>query len=90
MLSAEEAREAGYVSLIVEPSELTARVDAILTQIASQAPITMRTGKEAMRRLLGAVTVEDEDLIRRAYGSDDFKEGVAAFVAKRKPQWTGR
>jgi enoyl-CoA hydratase/carnithine racemase len=90
MLSAEEAREAGYVSLIVEPSELTARVDAILTQIASQAPITMQTGKEAMRRLLGVVTVEDEDLIRRAYGSDDFKEGVAAFVAKRKPQWTGR
>ena len=90
MLTAEEAREAGFVSLIAEPGELAARVDEVLAKLASHAPITMQVGKEAIRRLLAATRVPDEDLIRRAYGSEDFREGVAAFVAKRKPAWQGR
>jgi enoyl-CoA hydratase/carnithine racemase len=90
MLTTEEAREAGFVSMIVEPGDLTARVDEVLATLAQHAPITMQVGKEAIRRLLTATRVEDEDLIRCAYGSDDFREGVAAFVAKRKPVWQGR
>ncbi len=90
MLNAEEAREAGYLSLIVEPGDLAARVDELLGRLVQHAPITMQVGKEAIRRLLAAVAVEDEDLIRRAYGSEDFREGVKAFVAKQTPVWTGR
>ena len=90
MLTAEEAREAGFVSMIVEPADLAARVDEALAKLAQHAPITMQVGKEAIRRLLTATRVPDEDLIRRAYGSEDFREGVAAFVAKRKPAWQGR
>jgi enoyl-CoA hydratase/carnithine racemase len=89
MLTAEEAREAGYVSAIVEPAALDKHVDDMLTRIAGHAPITMRVGKEAIRRLLAATRIEDEDLIRAAYGSEDFRSGVAAFIAKRKPQWQG-
>ena len=90
MLSAEEAREAGFVSAIVEPDALSAHVDDVLGRLANHAPVTMQVSKEAIRRILTAVPVQDEDLIRAAYGSDDFREGVAAFVAKRKPQWQGR
>jgi enoyl-CoA hydratase/carnithine racemase len=89
MLTAEDAREAGYVSAIVEPAALGAHVDDMLARIASHAPITMRAGKDAIRRLLTATRVEDDDLIRAAYGSADFRNGVDAFVAKRKPQWQG-
>jgi enoyl-CoA hydratase/carnithine racemase len=33
---------------------------------------------------------EDRDVVTMCYTSDDFREGVAAFVAKRAPKWTGR
>src|SRR5882724_1013022 len=83
MLSGEEAREAGYVSHVAEPSELGARADELLARLAHHAPITMRVSKEAIRRVLTATPVEDDDLLRQAYGSEDFRTGVRAFVEKR-------
>jgi enoyl-CoA hydratase len=43
------------------------------------------------RRLLDGRygVLDDSDLIEMCYLSADFKEGVAAFLAKRRPQWTG-
>jgi enoyl-CoA hydratase/carnithine racemase len=91
LLSAEEAWAAGFVHEIVPAEEIEARVRALAQQIASHAPITLAVTKEAIRRIQAARAIPDgDDLVRRTYGSDDFQEGVRAFVEKRPPRWTGK
>ena len=91
MLSAEEALAAGFVHEIVPADKIEARVKEQAEKIASHAPITLWVTKESVRRLQEARQMpEDEDLIMKTYGSDDFKEGVRAFVDKRPPRWTGK
>ena len=52
--------------------------------------MTLRATKEALRRMRTANPVVDEDLIVQCYTSQDFHEGLEAFLGKRKPRWQGR
>ena len=91
LLTAEEAHAAGYVHEVVPADRIEARVTALARQIAEHAPITLWVTKESLRRLAASRTLpEDRDLIAATYGSADFREGVHAFLEKRKAQWTGR
>ncbi|MEQ1775684.1 MAG: enoyl-CoA hydratase/isomerase family protein [Burkholderiales bacterium] len=88
-----EALACGYLSEIVAPENLDARINALCERIAGNAPITLRVTKEGLRRALHAGLPEmtaGEDLIRACYGSEDFRIGREAFVAKQTPRWTGR
>ena len=59
--------------------------------LAQLAPLTLRAAKETVRRILEHSRPEDfDDLILSCYMSEDFKEGVAAFLDKRPPVWRGR
>lgn len=89
MLTAEEAAQSGFLAEIVAAENLDVRAKEISERLAGNAPITMRVTKEAIRRLLHAGIPDDADLIRQAYGSEDFRIGVEAFVNKQKPEWTG-
>lgn len=90
LLSAGEALAAGLVSEVVaDQAALMARAEALARQIAGNAPLTLRATKEALRRLRDHLP-PDEDLIRLCYGSDDFREGMEAFLGKRAPVWRGR
>jgi enoyl-CoA hydratase len=89
-LSAEEALAGGFLSEIVEASEIDRRVRELTDRLAQHAPITMRVSKEAIRRLMHAGLPASDDLSRACYGSEDFRIGMKAFVHKREPQWTGK
>jgi enoyl-CoA hydratase len=83
-----EAVRIGLASELVEDVEV--RLDELCTQLAGHAPLTMQASKIALRRLRNHDLPHDEDLIRRCYGSEDFREGVEAFLDKRSPRWQGR
>ncbi len=91
LIDAEEGRLAGVFNEVVEPERLEARTLEIAEQIAANAPLTIRTIKEGVRRLMEHARIEEaEDLVQMAYQSEDFKEGIDAFLNKRAPRWRGR
>jgi len=89
MPTAEDLAPLGYVT-VVEPAALDAEIAALCDKLRGHAPVTMRVTKEMLVRLATDAEADCEDLIRACYGSADFKEGVNAFLAKRKPEWRGR
>ncbi len=93
LVGAEEALAIGLVSEVVIAEEaLEPRAMELAQLLASHAPLTLQTTKEALRRIRQRMMPEDggSDLILRAYMSEDFKEGIEAFFAKRPARWHGR
>lgn len=73
-----------------EPA-LLHRAQQLAEEVAALAPLTLWATKEALRRLRHRLHEPgaDRDLILACYRSRDFREGVDAFLEKRKPVWTG-
>jgi enoyl-CoA hydratase/carnithine racemase len=89
LFSATEAMSAGLVTEVLpDQTSLVSRAGDLASLLAGHAPLTMRATKEALRRLRDDLP-PDEDLIRLCYTSQDFKEGMDAFLTKRPPIWSG-
>ena len=87
-IDAPEAKALGLVDEVHPADALERRVRDLAAQIATFAPLTLAAAKEATRRILAAYTVKDaEDLLLSCYLSEDFQEGVRAFLEKRRAEW---
>jgi enoyl-CoA hydratase/carnithine racemase len=92
LVEAPEALALGLLNEVVPDVEtLHRRADETAKLVAGHAPITLEVTKEAVRRIRRTLSRDEgEDLILRAYMSEDFREGMDAFLNKRTPNFKGK
>jgi enoyl-CoA hydratase len=94
MLSADEALAAGLVARVVSKEAWLVEAKRVAREIASKGPVATRLAKEAVDRAYESTLQLGLEYERRAlylaFASEDAREGLSAFVEKRKPEWKGR
>jgi enoyl-CoA hydratase len=93
-LDAREALAAGLVARVVAKEAWLEEAKRVAREIASKGPVATRLAKEAVDRAfettLGLGLEYERRALYLAFASEDAKEGLAAFVEKRKPDFKGR
>jgi len=93
-LSASEAEETGLITRAVPREELDRVVDDALTTISAKAPIAIKLGRRALAAVQDLNLSDALDHLCKQLGAvidtEDAKEGLTAFMQKRKPEWKGR
>jgi enoyl-CoA hydratase/carnithine racemase len=93
-LGADEALAVGFVNRVVPAADLDAAVGELAGQLASKSPAIVKLGRDSF---YGVWDLAARDALAQLHAmltittlTDDAREGIAAFVEKREPRWTGR
>jgi enoyl-CoA hydratase/carnithine racemase len=93
-IAAQQAHHHGLVNRLVEPGKALDGATALAEQICANAPVAVR---ESRKIVIEATNAPDEvgwkmsiEGMAAAMSSEDFSEGLTAFIEKRPPQWKGR
>jgi enoyl-CoA hydratase len=93
-LSAQEALGFGLVNRVVPVSEFLNEALKLAEEVAARAPLAVRAAKkminQSYERFLSDGLEQEKQVFYNLFGSEDQKEGMQAFVEKRKPEWKGK
>ena len=94
MLSAQEALQFGLINRVVPNDKYLEEAIKLADEIAAQAPLAVRTAKELINKAyeltLSDALHQERQGFYNLFGSQDQKEGMQAFIEKRKPVWKGK
>jgi enoyl-CoA hydratase len=94
MMSAQEALDAGLITKVVPPEAWYSAALELATEIASMPPVAIQAAKEAILKSFDLTIDAGLEFERRnfylLFSTEDMREGMNAFIEKRKPTWTGK
>ena len=94
VVDASEAERLGFVTRVVAHDELDTAVDALAATLAAKSPAVMKLGRDAFYAVWDMpareALVHLHALLTLTAQTEDAAEGIAAFLEKRPPRWTGR
>ena len=90
LVTAPELLKQGYLLATYPADELESQAQQLAERLMALAPITQKSSKLTLARLIKNNLPDCSDLIRECYGSNDFKNGVASFLKGEPPIWTGK
>jgi enoyl-CoA hydratase len=90
LVTAPELLKQGYLLATYPAESLENEAHQLAERLMQLAPITQKSSKQALARIIQNNLPDCSDLIRECYASQDFKNGVTAFLDGKPPIWTGK